>query len=338
MRNRVLIIGANSQDGAWLSKLLNEKDIDLYCTVRHERFDSNFRLNRLGIKDNLNLRSLDLHHLDKIDQIIADTLPNQIYFFASNTFTVQPDNEVAKTIQTNTLPFATLFESVRDHAPDCKIFVSNSIFAFDSSCKFKINNFENEFHFNHPNNIYALSKLYVGMLSEYFKDKFGMLIYNGILSNHESKLRGKEFVTQKIILGIANILRGNQFKPLELGNLNAERDWSDSRDFVEGFTILLNDRKPGNYIFASGKKRKVRDFLETALNCANLSFNVEEKNGLLDYYHKNNLIVRSQNYLYREKELIVKDLPDNYPKDLLNRPLIDFKTMINDMIEGALKD
>ena len=280
--DRILIIGGNSQDGALLVRYLREYSYkDIFVTCKSRKMSGSWRLRQVGVFDSVKCIELDLENPGAVSTLIRELIPDVIYLMAGNTFTRKPDEQPSSALQVNLIAATSALEAVRDSCPTSKILLPNSILALNYSLQ--AIRHSAEMVYPCASSIYALSKRAVAEVASLFRAKYGILAYNCFLSNHESYLRGKEFVTQKIAIGLVKYMAGNASAPLLLGNLNSLCDWSAAEDFVEGFHKILLHKPPGDYLFASGSYHSVKEYLEKALSFLGIEYDLSIGNGKYHY-------------------------------------------------------
>ncbi len=258
---RALITGITGQDGSLLAGFLLEKGYEVHGLVRWDAVDTTQRLK----KQNDLYRNISLHFADITDalalaRLIGEIRPSEIYNLAALSHVQVSFETPASALMTNALGTQYLLEAVRvlDMAGAVRIYQASSSEMFGS-----IPAPQNENSPFAPCSPYAIAKLAAYWTARMYRDAYGMHVSNGILFNHESPVRGEDFVTRKITKAVAAIEAGRQ-EVLTLGNLDSVRDWGHARDYIEGIWLMLQQAEPDDYVLATGKAHSVRDFAQRA--------------------------------------------------------------------------
>ncbi len=255
------ITGVSGQDGAYLAAFLCKKGYKVHGLVRWDSYvspmDGLVRLDALGlVRDEVTLHTGDLTDANNLNLLIKSIQPDEIYNLAALSHVKVSFETPASTFDINALGTLNILESVRVLGMEDRVRVyqasSSEIFG---ACPAP----QNEDSSMNPCSPYGAAKLAAYHLARIYRQSYGMHASNGILFNHESPLRGEDFVTHKITRAVAEIERGRQ-EPLLLGNLDSVRDWGDARDYVRGMWMMLQQDAPGDYVLATGESRSVRDF------------------------------------------------------------------------------
>ena len=261
---KALITGHRGQDGAYLSRFLLEKGYEVYGADRAG--DSGmWRLRELGIEHKVKEIDLDLLEPTNIMDALEKVRPDEIYNFAAQSFVLISFAQPVLTAEINAVGVARLLEAMRKVVPGARFFQASTAELFGSTGSAQ----KNETTDFHPRSPYAVSKLYAHWLTVNYRQAQNLYACNGILFNHESPLRGEEFVTRKITTAVARIKKGLQ-ETVAVGNLDALRDWGYAREYVEGMWLMLQQPSPDDYILATGEVHKVRDFIVTAFAAAGI--------------------------------------------------------------------
>lgn len=253
------MIGANGQDGSYLSELLLSKGYIVFGTVRRS---STPNLERIwDIQTKLNLKWMDLADASSVQTVVARAEPDEIYNLGAMSDVGVSYDVPEYTSQVTGLGTIRVLEAMRDHAPEARFYQAGSSEMFGLNPDVPTNE-DSAFH---PASPYAVAKVFAHQITVNYREAYGLHASNGILMNHESERRGDNFVTQKIANGVANIFYGRQ-ENLQLGNLDACRDWGYSRDYVEAMWLMLQAPEPDDYVIATGETHSVREFAEKAFN------------------------------------------------------------------------
>jgi len=264
---RALITGVTGQDGAYLAKFLLEKGYLVAGMIRRSASSDILgeRLRWLGILDRIELLDGDLIDLSSLIRVIATFRPDEVYNLAAQSFVATSWQQPLVTGQVTGIGAVNMLEALRIANPEARFYQASSSEMFG-----KIHNeTQSEETPFYPRSPYAAAKLYAHWMTINYRESFGMHASSGILFNHESPLRGLEFVTRRISDGVARIRLGLADE-LTLGNLAARRDWGHARDYVKAMWLMLQQDQPGDYIVATGRYATVRHFAELAFAHAGL--------------------------------------------------------------------
>jgi len=273
MNKRALITGITGQDGAYLSSLLLDKGYEVYGSVRRTSSINTGRLSELGVLENINLVSMDLSEITNIQRVIEQIEPNEIYNLAAQSFVQTSFEQPIYTSEIDAIGVSRILEVIRMMGGKAKFYQASTSEMF-GKVQASPQNEETPFY---PRSPYGVSKLYGHWMTVNYREAWGMHACSGILFNHESPLRGTEFVTRKISLGVAEIAKRKK-KDISLGNLNAERDWGFAGDYVHAMWLMLQQEVPKDYIIATGKTHSVRSFVEKAFEVIDVKIDwVKEK-------------------------------------------------------------
>ncbi len=258
---KALITGISGQDGAYLAELLLQKGYKVYGGLRRTAGIYSWRLMRLGIVNDVEFIDFELFEYSNIKKVLATIQPDEIYNLAAQSFVGLSFEQPLLTADIDALGVLRILEAVRELGLSTRIYQASSSEMFgkvhatpqDESTPF------------HPRSPYAVSKVFAHWSVINYREAYKIFGSNGILFNHESPLRGEEFVTRKITKGIAGIKSGER-KCIELGNLDAKRDWGYAKDYVEAMWLILNHNEPDDFVIATGENHGVREFVEHAFD------------------------------------------------------------------------
>lgn len=246
-----LVTGISGQDGAYLARFLLEKGYRVTGTVR--RLDAG--LGRLGISGEVELLNLELGEANAITRLLRSNRYDEIYNLAARSFVGSSWDEPLHVAEVNGMAVLRLLDGLRSFSPETRFYQASTSEMF-GLVRQTPQNEETAFH---PRSPYAVAKLFAHSVTVNYRESFGIHASSGILFNHESPLRGAQFVTRKITLGLARFARGER-KPIALGNLDASRDWGFAGDYVEGMWSMLQQPQADDYVLATGISTTVRDF------------------------------------------------------------------------------
>lgn len=263
MAKKALITGIRGQDGAYLSKLLLDEGYDVYGVDRRSG-DSNFwRLKELGIAKHVKILYMDLLELTNIMRTIEITRPDEVYNLAAQSFVQASFEQPLLTADINANGVLRLLEALLKIKSDAKFYQASTSEMFGKVQEIP----QRETTPFYPRSPYGVSKLFGHWMVVNYRESYNLFACSGILFNHESPLRGMEFVTRKITYGIASIKQGLQDK-IVLGNLDAKRDWGYAEEYVRGMWLMLQQGRPDDYVLATGETHTVREFVEDAFQAA----------------------------------------------------------------------
>lgn len=260
MKKTALITGVMGQDGAYLAKLLLEKDYRVFGMVRRYTNPNFENLKYLGVYDDIEYVSGDLTDEASLINIIKGVQPQEVYNLGAQSFVGSSWDQATFTTQVNALGVLSMLNAIKFFSPSTKFYQASTSEMFGNSSENGIQTEETPFH---PRSPYAIAKLYAYWITVNYRESYNMFCANGILFNHESPIRGKEFVTRKITDGVAQIKLGLK-DSLALGNLDSKRDWGFAGDYVEAMWAMLQQDQPDNYIVSTGETHTIREFLDAA--------------------------------------------------------------------------
>jgi len=263
---KALITGILGQDGPYLAKHLIDNGYKVYGLIRRYTNPNFSNLDYLGITDQVEYISGDMTDESSLMNIIKNLRPDEVYNLAAQSFVGASWEQSKLTTETNALGVLYLLNSIKNYCPNAKFYQASTSEMFGNSNEEGLQRENTPFH---PRSPYAISKLYAFWISVNFKESYGMFCVNGILFNHESPIRGKEFVTRKITDGVARIKLGVADK-ISLGNLDSKRDWGFAGDYVEAMHLMMQQSEPDNYLVSTGETHSIRDFLDEAFRCVGI--------------------------------------------------------------------
>ncbi len=261
MSKRALLTGITGQDGAYLSQFLLGKGYKVFGVIRRSshRGVEDHRLRWLGVADKVTLIDGDMSDLSSLVRIVKEVQPDEIYNLAAQSFVASSWRQPILTANITAVGVTNLLEAMRAEKPDARFYQASSSEMFGLIQEEK----QNEKTPFYPRSPYAVAKLYGHWITINYRESFGMHASSGILFNHESPLRGIEFVTRKVTDAVARIKLGKATE-LRLGNIDAKRDWGHARDYVRAMWLMLQQDKPDDYVVATGRTTTVRDMCRIA--------------------------------------------------------------------------
>ena len=260
---KALITGITGQDGAYLSQFLLAKGYEVHGIMRRSSTSeaNDLRLKWLGIFEKVKLYDGDITDQSSILRTVQLVRPDEVYNLAAQSFVKSSWNQPILTGNVTGLGCVNVLEAVRLVCPDARFYQASSSEMF-GLIQASIQNEATPFY---PRSPYGAAKLYAHWMTINYRESYAMHASNGILFNHESPLRGIEFVTRKVTDGVARIHLGIASK-LALGNIDAQRDWGHAKDYVEAMWLMLQQHKPDDYVIATGRTCTVRDMCKIAFS------------------------------------------------------------------------
>lgn len=265
---KTLITGISGQDAAYLSKTLLDDNHHVVGGLRRGAERSLWRLKHLGIENDIEIIDFELTELSEINQITKKYNFDFIYNLAAMSFVGSSFNQPISTANTNYIGALNILESIRTNDLSTRFYQASTSEMFGKVQETP----QSERTPFYPRSPYGVSKLAAHSATINYRESFDIFACSGILFNHESPLRGAEFVTQKIVLGLNAIKKGIQ-KKISLGNLNARRDWGHASDYVKAMKLILESNSADDYVVATGELRTVREFIEKAAE--HFNFDIE---------------------------------------------------------------
>jgi len=302
MKKRAIVTGITGQDGAYLAELLLSKGYVVYGTYRRTSSVNFWRIEELGIQKNpdLHLVEYDLTDLGSSLTLVRDAEPDEIYNLAAQSFVGVSFNQPAATAQITGIGALHLLEAIRLVNPKIRFYQASTSEMFGKVQAIP----QVEDTPFYPRSPYGVAKLYAHWMTVNYRESYGIFGSSGILFNHESPLRGREFVTRKITDSVAKIKLG-QLDVLELGNLDAKRDWGFAKEYVEGMWRMLQADEPDTFVLATNRTETVRDFVRMAFKGAGIEvdFKGSAENELAVNTASGKTVMRINPKFYRPAEV-----------------------------------
>lgn len=266
MKKIAFVTGMTGQDGPYLARLLLEKDYKVYGLVKRYSNPNLDNVRYLGIENDIELITGDITDDGCINHLIKTLRPREFYNLAAQSF-VGVSWELNKlTTEVNSIGPLNILNAIKNYNSDTKYYQASTSEMYGNSTGGQ----QDEHTPFHPRSPYGVSKLYAYWITVNFRESYSLHASNGILFNHESPLRGKEFVTRKITDGVARIKCGLS-DHIVLGNLDAKRDWGFAGDYVEAMYLMLQQPNPGDYVIATGQQHSIGDLLAKAFHYAGIN-------------------------------------------------------------------
>lgn len=332
MKKTAFITGISGQDGAYLSKLLLKKGYKVIGGDRRTASGSLWRLEELGISKEIEITDFELAEFTNIYRVIEKYKPDEVYNLAAQSFVAASFEMPTMTSDITGLGVARLLEAVKQINPEIKFYQASSSEMFGKTVETP----QTENTPFYPRSPYAAAKLYAHWMTVNYRESYDMFACSGLLFNHESPLRGAEFVTRKITIGLSKIKQG-QLDCLELGNMDAKRDWGYAADYVEAMYLMMQHDTPDDYVVATGINYSVRDFINVA--CNELDMKIEWEGEGLDEKVVNTLtgktILKVNPKYYRPAEVEVLLGDSSKARKILKwEPRTSFEELVSMMVKS----
>ena len=261
-----LITGISGQGGAYLAKTLLDNGYDVIGTTRDHTQINSYNLANLGIFEQISLRSLDMQNGQLVHDLIDQLRPDEIYHLAAPSSVARSFHEPSETIYSIALTTVNLLEAVRKTDPNIPCFIATSTEMFGDCTEPADASTPHD-----PKSPYGIGKSCAHYQTRNYREAYGLFACSGVLSNFESPLRPKNYVTTKIVNTACKIALG-EASQIELGNLSIRRDWGSAAEFMNAARLTLQQDKPDDYIIATGTTSSLKDFLNTTFSCLGLDY------------------------------------------------------------------
>jgi len=333
---KAIITGIAGQDGAFLAQLLLQKGYKVIGADRR-RVDSNYpRLKDLGIENQVEFKYFDLLEDSVIYDLIRKEQPDEFYNLAAQSFVKASFDLPLLTADIDAMGVLRILEAIRIFSPNTKFYQASTSEMFGKVQEIP----QTEKTPFYPRSPYGVAKLFAHWIVKNYRESYSLFACSGILFNHESEYRGKEFVTQKIVEKAVSISNCGNQKPLILGNIDAKRDWGYAKDYVKGMYLMLQSEKPDDYVLATNQSTTVRDFVSKVFNEVGISIKwsgkgINEKG--IDV-KTNKIMVEISEEFYRpaEVDLLIGDY-SKANKDLGWLPKTNLNELVRIMVDHAKK-
>jgi GDPmannose 4,6-dehydratase len=332
-----LITGITGQDGAYLAQLLLDKGYIVYGTYRRTSSVNFWRIEELGIQNhpNLHLVEYDLTDLGSSIALVQKVQPTEIYNLAAQSFVGVSFDQPSTTAQITGIGALNLLEAIRLVNPKIRFYQASTSEMFGKVQAVP----QIESTPFYPRSPYGVAKLYAHWMTVNYRESYGIFGSSGILFNHESPLRGREFVTRKITDSVAKIKLG-QLDCLELGNLDARRDWGYAKEYVEGMWRILQADEPDTFVLATNRTETVRDFVRMAFKGAGIAVDfkgtAEQEVAIDTATGKTVMRINPKFYRPAEVELLIGD-PTKAKERLGWQPKTTLEQLCQMMVEADLR-
>ena len=306
MKKTALITGVTGQDGSYLAEFLLKRKYKVIGTTKNIQKLNDWRLKRLKINKKITISKLNLNSEKDINRIFKIYKFDEFYNLAGHSIVITSFKNYLNTANNTAMGVIRILNAIKKSNRKIKFYQATTSEIFGDSRE-KFQNEESNFN---PKNPYAISKLFAHLMTRNFREYHNIFAVSGILFNHESPLRGEEFVTRKIVKGLINILNNKQ-KVLKVGNIDSKRDWGFAKDYVEGMYLMLQAKKPDTFVLATNRTETVRDFVLMAFKAANIEieFSGSGEDEIAVRKDTGDLVVKVNKKFYRpaEVDLLIGD-------------------------------
>lgn len=319
MKKTAFVTGMTGQDGPYLAKLLLEKDYQVFGLIKRYSNPNIDNIKWLGIENDIELVTGDITDENSMNHLLKSLKPAEIYNLAAQSFVGISWDLNKLTTEVNSMGPLNILNAIKTHSPNSKFYQASTSEMFGNATTPT----QNETTPFTPRSPYGVSKLYSHWMTVNFRESYSLYACSGVLFNHESPLRGKEFVTRKVTDAVARIKLGLQ-ETVTLGNIDSRRDWGFAGDFVEAMWLMLQQQEARDYVIATGEQHTIRELLEVAFNYVNIP----------DWESK----VLTDPRFKRPAELYSLCGDSTRARDLLGwKPKTTFRKMIEDMVNADLR-
>lgn len=330
---RALITGINGQDGSYLAELLLEKGYEVYGLMRRKSVVDYGNVEH--IKDKINFIYGDMTDLVSLVNAMGTSKADEVYNLAAQSFVATSWEQPIATADIDALGVTNLLEAIKLVKPEARFYQASTSEMFGLVQEIP----QKETTPFYPRSPYGVAKLYGHWITKNYRESYDMYACSGILFNHESERRGKEFVTRKITDAVSRIKQGIQ-DYLELGNMDSKRDWGHSKDYVRAMWLMLQQDKADDYVIATNETRTVREFVETAFACVDINIKWQgegvEEVGIDDATGKVVVKVNPKFFRPAEVDILIGD-PTKAETKLGWEREISFKDLVQRMMKNDMK-
>jgi GDPmannose 4,6-dehydratase len=334
MAKTALITGVTGQDGAYLARLLLAKGYHVFGTERAQQPAERARLDWLGVAGDLTIVQLELTDSGQIQRVLDRVAPDEIYNLAAQSFVHASFEQPIYAGEVTGLAVARILEALRNSHAKARFYQASTSELFGNA---KISPQDEETPF-HPRSPYAIAKLYGHHIAVNYREAYGLHTSCGILFNHESPLRPAQFITRKVTLAFARVAAG-QTVTLQIGNLDAARDWGFAGDYVEGMWRMVQQPQGDDFVLATGVAHTVRQLIETAAACVDLAIEWRGSGSAAEGIERKSgrVLVKIDPAFYRPADITqTVGNPAKAARELGWRATLNFEKLIAMMIEADL--
>ena len=327
---KAIITGITGQDGGYLAKLLLSKGYKVYGAHRRNTGLKHWRLDELGITDQIEFLDFDLGEPYNIEKTIDKVQPDEFYNLAAQSFVGLSFEQPQVTTITNSLGVLNILEVIRNKYPKIKFYQASTSEMFGKVQETP----QSETTRFYPRSPYGVAKCYSHYMTVNYRESYGLYACSGILFNHESPMRGEEFVTRKITKGLVEYTKNG--KVLELGNIESFRDWGHAEDYVEAMWLMLQQDEPDDYVISTGRTVSIKDFITLCLDELNLAYEFHGHEVIDTHTRKHIIKTNPKFFRPADVDLLVGDNTKARHK-LMWRPKHTLESMVKDMITEDLR-
>jgi GDPmannose 4,6-dehydratase len=339
-----LITGITGQTGSYLAELLLKKKYKVHGIVRRASLINTHRIDHIYKNKNFKLHYGDLMDSLGLNQIISKIKPDEIYNLAAQSHVAVSFQIPEYTTDVNAMGCLRLLEIIKQQNKKIKFYQASTSELYGKTLTIP----QNEKTKFQPTSPYSISKLYAYWITKYYRDAYNIFACNGILFNHESPRRGETFVTRKITIGLAKIING-QNKFLEVGNLNSLRDWGHAKEYAEMQWLMLQNKKPNDFVISTGKQYSIRDFINICFKHLNIEVtwkgsNLKEVAIIKSFKDKKYKLKKGQTIIKVNKKYFRPTEVNNLlgdsakaKKELGWKNKINIKELVSEMLDNDLK-
>jgi GDPmannose 4,6-dehydratase len=321
-----VITGVTGQDGSYLSEFLLNKNYTVVGLYRRSSTNNFERIKHIK-SPNFILEEFDLTDPAGCFHFIDKYQPQEFYNLAAQSHVATSFKQPSTTFEINTIGVVNLLEAIKSNSPATKFYQASTSEMFGRSysiCQETLQKYQDENTPMLPQSPYGIAKLASHNMVQIYRSSYDIFSCSGILFNHESPRRGENFVTRKITKYIGRLLRGETKDRLQLGNLEASRDWGHAKDYVRGMWLMLQNEIPNDYVLCTGQTYTIREFLESSFGHFNLDYN-------------DHIIINPE--LYRPAEVdFLRGRNDKAKEQLKWWPEINFEDLVKDMLNSDTKN
>jgi GDPmannose 4,6-dehydratase len=330
LEKRALITGITGQDGSYLANFLLEKGYSVYGMYRRTSTDAFERIG--GLRKKIKLIEGDVTDMSSIVRVLSESKPAEVYNLAAQSYVPDSWTQSISTEEINAKGVLNILESIRLINPSIKFYQASTSEMFGKVQEVP----QKETTPFHPRSPYGVAKVFGHYITQNYRESFNLFACSGILFNHESPRRGKQFITRKVSHSVAKIKLGHQ-DYFEVGNIDSKRDWGFSGDYVEAMWLMLQQKEPKDYVIGTGETHSVRELIEESFKVADMPIKWEGKGVEEVGKHNDRIVVKISPEFYRpaEVEYLLAD-PSKAKKELGWEAKTPFKGLVKMMVESDL--
>ena len=336
-QKKAFISGITGQDGSYLAELLLEKGYEVHAIVRRVSIFTTMRIDHLLLDPNLYTHHGDLTDSSNLHRLISEINPDEIYNLGAQSHVGVSFEVPEYTAEVTGIGTVRILDAIRDSIGNCKFYQASTSELFGGIPGTEPQNELTPFY---PKSPYGTAKLYSYWATVNYRESYGMFACNGILFNHESPRRGETFVTKKITKAVANIVKGKQDHIL-LGNINAKRDWGHAKDYVNAMWLMLQQKKPDDFVIATGHTHTVKDFVNLSFKQVDIDIEWEGEGVKEVGVNKQSgkVLVKIDKRYFRPAEVEILQGDSSKARKILNwEAKISFEDLVKEMVQYDLSN